>query len=49
MICSVCGEEFIYDDIMSSDDPMCDKCAEKEWQQLLIKNNDKLRSKYEPM
>ena len=32
-ICSVCGKTFSYDDIMSSDAPMCDECAEKEWQE----------------
>ena len=33
LICSVCGKTFSFNDIMSSDTPMCDECAEKEWQE----------------
>ncbi len=36
LICSVCGIAFFFDDIMSSDTPMCDECAEKEWQESKI-------------
>ena len=30
LMCSVCKEEFPYDDIESNDDYMCDRCAEEE-------------------
>jgi len=39
LLCSVCGEEFLFDDIMSSDAPMCEECAEKEWQELKKKDD----------
>lgn len=32
LICSVCGKPFLFDDTLSSDAPMCDECAEAEWQ-----------------
>ena len=40
LICSRCHLPFVFDDILSSDEPMCERCAEEEWRQLQQDHGD---------